>query len=242
MTKIMLIHGWGYAYYTKNCDGKTDAWHNRRALADALESEYNVKYVTLPGFCGQPEPNRPWNLDDFTIFAKKEIESFEPDFILGYSFGGAVALNYKLKYNSAQKLILVSPALARRYKEPDTKHKIASSLIPKFAKDLMRDFYLSKIVKNSYYAQGTNFLKKSYLNIVDIDLSNDISRTNLDDICIIFGDKDTATPPSLFLEKSPVAKPITHIIKDGTHDIANTSTKQVLSIIENFVKSKSKSK
>ena len=35
------------------------------------------------------------------------------DYILGYSFGGAVAVKYSLLYDKNQKIILVSPAITR---------------------------------------------------------------------------------------------------------------------------------
>ncbi|MCL2629239.1 MAG: alpha/beta hydrolase [Alphaproteobacteria bacterium] len=241
MTKLALLHGWDNANYTSQCPGMTDPWRNRRKFVDALEKEYEVKVITFPGFCGAEEPKNPWTLDDFASFVRDNLESFKPDFMLGYSFGAAVALNYKLKFDLNQKLILISPAICRRYREQTKKQKIISSVsgaVPKFAKDLLRDFYLSRVIGNPFYAQGTKFLKKSYLGIVGIDLSDNLSDANLNDLCFIFGEKDTATPPELLIEKKPSAKGCIHVLKGGTHDIANTNTDDILAIIRDFVKTK----
>lgn len=238
MKKILLIHGWDYKNYsaqTKNIN----VWENRKNFVQKLQKKADVKIITLPGFCGEQEPDTPWKLEDFVEFVEKKIkdENFVPDYILGYSFGGAVALMHKLKYNK-NKIILVSPAICRRYKTETNMHKrfkIFSKFLPNNIINGLRDLYISYVVKNPFYSKGTYFLKKTYLNIVGIDLSLELQKLNPADFKIIFGELDTATPPSVLLQKAPMLRDNVVILANGTHDIANTNTQELIAEIEKFI-------
>ena len=237
MQKLLLIHGWDYKHYatqTSSCD----AWDNRRKFVDELAKIYGLKTVTLPGFCGEKEPNTPWQLEDFADFVEQKIQTdnFKPDYILGYSFGGAVALTHKLKYDK-NKIILVSPAISRKYKKETPAHnklKYFTKFLPSCVQDILKDQYISRVLKNPFYIYGTYFLKKTYLNIVSIDLSEKLKLLKSSDLKIIFGEKDTATPPQVLLDKVPELRNSIAILANGTHDIANTNTAELVSEINKF--------
>lgn len=238
MFKMLLIHGWDYKHYSFMTPSK-DVWDNRRELVDGLQKLFDIKIITLPGFCGEREPNSPWELEDFADFVEQKLQkdNFNPDYILGYSFGGAVALTHKLKYNK-NKIILVSPAISRKYRPESAAHnklKYFINFLPCKLKELVKEQYISKMLKNPFYAKGTNFLKKTYLNIVGIDLSEKLKILDTNDFIIIFGEKDTATPPQILLNKVPKLSNNFIILKNGTHDIANTNTFELLNEIVKFV-------
>ena len=237
MKKLVLIHGWDYKHYTSQTQS-TDVWDNRRKLVTGLQKFFDIKIITLPGFCGEKEPDYPWELEDFADFIELQLQKdkFNPDYILGYSFGGAVALSHKLKYNK-NKIILVSPAISRKYKKNSAVHnkvKYFTKFLPNYLKDTLRDQYISKVLKNPFYAKGTNFLKKTYLNIVGIDMSEKLKTLDKNDFIIIFGEKDTATPPQILLDKAPEIDKNIIILKNGTHDIANTNTNELINKIVKF--------
>ncbi|MBP3346563.1 MAG: alpha/beta hydrolase [Alphaproteobacteria bacterium] len=237
MQKLVLIHGWDYKHYSSMTPSK-DVWDNRRKLVDGLQKLFDIKIITLPGFCGEREPNSPWKLEDFADFVEQKLQkdNFNPDYILGYSFGGAVALTHKLKYNK-NKIILVSPAISRKYRPESAAHnklKYFINVLPCKLKELVKDQYISKVLKNPFYAKGTNFLKKTYLNIVGIDMSAELKKLSTDDFKIIFGEKDTATPPQILLDKIPNIDKNIVILRDGTHDIANTNTNELINEIVKF--------
>lgn len=240
---IVLIHGWGYANYN-NQTKSTDVWRNRRAFVDKLSECFNVSIITLPGFCGQPEPNKPWQLENFVDFMESELKNkdIKPDFVLGYSFGAPVALRHKLKYGGNQKMIFVSPAIARKYKENAPAHnklKYFTKVLPDVLQRFLQDQYISKVIKNPFYAKGNNFIKQTYLNIVGLDLSDDLLKLKKDGFILIFGENDTATPANVLLSKQPTLKSKTLILKSGTHDIANTNTDELVDAIEKFIKKNS---
>lgn len=241
MKKILLLHGWNYKNYTKNVGKETNPWHNRDDFVISLSKKYDLINICFPGFCGEIEPKKPWEMQDYVDYVDKKIKETNPDYVLGYSFGAAVALNWKHRTRSEIKLILLSPAIIRDYKEKNkfSKLSVIKNIIPTNIIDWARDKYLTYKIKNPYYATGTKFLKQSYLNIVKIDSSALLKDLNSGDFCIIFGEKDTATPPRILQKK--LNKNILdriYVIKNGTHDIANTNTEELVEIVSRFVDKK----
>ncbi len=232
--KILLIHGWNYANYTSS--GRTDAWSNRSKFVLALSQHFNVVTINLPGFCGQPDPEKPWTLDDYVNYAGEIIEKEESSYILGYSFGGAIALRWK-KQNEGNgvKAILVSPAILRKYEHSDLSlpQKILKKILPGVPISLLRDFYLTQIVKNPYYSKATRVMRETYRNIVAVDLRNDLQSIS-EPLTLIYGGNDSATPLALVREAlgdSEVHHDL-YVISGGGHDIANTHTDELVDLIK----------
>lgn len=232
MKNLFLLHGWNYANYTK-FNGK-DAWANREIFVKELSKHFNVIKLNLPGFCGQQEPSAAWNLENYADYFEHFIKQtgLIPHFVLGYSFGGAVAVKWKLKYRGYSKLILVSPAIIRAYekrKETTFISKI-KKMVPNWISNKFRHYYLKYFIKNKFYIHGTKFLRGSYLSIVKVDLSKDILELDEKGVLCIFGENDTATPPNKLREKFGNNSLINRIrvIHNGGHDIANTHSQIIL--------------
>ena len=234
--KILLLHGWNWKNYTNMTDS-IDAWENRKDFVSDLEKNYEVYKLNFPGFCGQEEPNKPYVLDDYASFVKDYLKNnnLKVDYVLGYSFGGAVALRYHLLYDDNQKIILISPAIIRNktkskdiLKTPGFMHKL---------RKVMRDWYLIYIIKNPYMVHGTKFLNASYQNIVRVELIEDLKKINPKMINIIYGSIDDQVNPIKVIENvsSDMKKKIT-VIEGGGHDIANTHREELIGIIDNYEK------
>lgn len=232
-SKILLIHGWNYTHYTSS--GCGDAWANRSRFVTELSKYFEVISFNLPGFCGEKDPQVPWTLDDFTSFVGQKIQQEKPDYILGYSFGGAIALRWKKTTRDTRvKAILVSPAIIRRYEKENLNifQKILKAVLSDKIVSTLRDIYLTKVIKNPYYASANGVMRKTYRNIVVLDLRDDLLSVP-DSITLIYGEDDTATPP--ILVKNMLGKCFKkhnlHIISSGGHDIANTHTEELVSVI-----------
>lgn len=197
MKKILLVHGWNYSNYTSL--GCKNAWENRSKFVESLSKHFKVVMVNLPGFCGQADPEYQWGLDDFVQYVDKVIEREKPDYLLGYSFGGAIALRWKkITGDMHIKTFLVSPAIIRKYESKDLGllQKSVKAILPARITVALRDFYLTKVVKNPYYVHATRVMKEAYRNIVSIDLRKDLMSVS-DSLTLIYGELDSATPPDL---------------------------------------------
>lgn len=235
MKKIFLIHGWNHNNYTSS--GCTDVWSNRSRFVEALSTHFGVVCFNLPGFCGEKEPEYPWVLSDFARYLDRIIKKEKPDILLGYSFGGAILLHWKIVSDDTMiKSFLVSPAIIRRYENKSVSIGWLKTLLPERLITLARDFYLTSVVRNPYYTKASPVMRETYRNIVGLDLREGLLKVS-DELVLIYGENDTATPPEpvkdfLALHKSHHKL---HIIDGGGHDIANTHTDELVSIIVNSI-------
>ena len=232
---ILLIHGWNYKnYYNKT---NKSAWNNRINFINELKKNNNVYDPDLAGFGTNPSPNdKKWSLDDYSKYIDNYIKenNLKIDYIIGYSFGGAVAINYKYKFNKDIKLILISPAIIRNSKK--SKKFISTPSIFNSIRNKIRDFYLIHIVKTNEMVYGDKFLRNTYQDIVRIDLLPVVEQLNYKDINIIYGKSDDMVCPMEVLSKvnDDLKKKVSII--DGGHDIANTNTDEVIDIISKIIK------
>lgn len=229
--KILLLHGWNYRNYT-SMTKEVDAWHNRAEFVKALEKNYEVYKLNFPGFCGKEEPNHAWELSDFANYIHEYLEShnLKVDYILGYSFGGAVSVEYNRLFDNNQKLILISPAIVRN--QDKAKKFISTPAIIKPIRNFIRDFYLIHIVKNNEMVHGTKFLRKTYQNIVRVELLDEIEKIHPSNLKIIYGAEDKMVNPQYVISKvNAEYRNCISLIAGGGHDIANTHTEEVIKLI-----------
>lgn len=235
---ILLIHGWDYDNYYGRCSDV--AWANRMKFINKLNESYNVYYPDLPGFGKTPEPNaKKWTLDDYAKFINDYIidNNLNIDYILGYSFGGAVALRYKTLFNSDIKEILVSPALIRN--EDKSKKFIQTPKIVEPIRNIIRDAYLIKVVKVEEMVYGTKFLRNTYQSIVRENMLNELEKTNPNDIKIIYGSEDNMVNPNKVINTvNDEFKDRISVINGGGHNISLTHTNELIDLINEFTNEK----
>lgn len=232
---ILLIHGWNYKNYYNQTDDI--AWANRLGFINELKRKYNVYYPDLPGFGKSRAPKeKKWSLDDYSKYIDEYIKSnnLTIDYIIGYSFGGAVAINYKYKFNKDIKLILISPAIIRNNKKSKKFVKTPKVFTP--IRNKLRDFYLINIAKTNEMVYGDKFLRNTYQDIVRIDMLPILEKLEYKDIKIIYGkDDDMVLPYEVYNRVDNNLKKQISII-DGDHDIANTNKKELIKLIDESVR------
>lgn len=234
---LVLIHGWGTSSYNSQLPTKPPkdaAWNSKKELTSLFENYYNLHFYNLPGFCGTPEPKKhSYDVEDFAADLNSWLQSnkIAPDAILGYSFGGAVALCHKVNFNSKTKIILVSPALKRKETLKSFLAKYLKTITPQIFSKSFKHVYQS--VFSKYYNLGTPFLKASYDKIARRDLRPLLTQVKPEEVLLIFGDSDTSTP-STYL-KNYTNKDNIKIIKNGDHEIGVTHPREITNQINTFL-------
>lgn len=236
----MMIHGWGTQSYNSNLDCeivKEDvAWSQRRELVNLLGKKYSIRFFNLPGFCCVKEPeNQAFDLEDFSDYLKMWIDdqNVKPEAIIGYSFGGAVALDYKVRHRSNIPVILISPALKRRETIKSQMGKMGKHIVPQRYFDSLKSLYQS--IFSKYYREGTPFLRESYDKIARRDIRPQLEMVDPEDILLIYGDSDTSTPADYISEIVEKNNLNCLIIKGGDHNIGGTHPGEITSAIIDFL-------
>ena len=235
-----MIHGWGTGSYNSNLDCREIyegiAWSHRQELINLLEKKYSIRYFNLPGFCCVEEPQKQaFDLEDFSDnFAKwLKDKKTHPAAIVGYSFGGAVALDCKVRYKSDIPVILISPALKRKESMKSQMGRLGKYMVPKKYFTLIKSIY--QIIFSKYYREGTSFLRASYDKIARRDIRSQLEKVNPKEVLLIYGNSDTSTPADYISEIVEKNKLNCSIIKGGNHNIGDTHPEEIYSAVTAFI-------
>jgi len=211
---ILILHGWG---------SSSEKWQKVGEML--AKNEIKVIIPDLPGFGKSQEPSFSFNLDNYCQFIEKFISvlNLKKFYLLGHSFGGAVAVKYALKFpEKIEKLVLIAPALCRRdFLKTKFWGKIAKiskifSFFPFYS--LTRRFFYRFIVKSDYLSVK-GVMRESYLKIIKENLSEILSSLSIPAL-IIWGKRDDVTPlkDAYFINERIKNSKLT-IIPEGNHDL-----------------------
>lgn len=212
---FLILHGWG---------SSIERWEK---VAEAISKKgYKVIVPDMPGFGKSDAPEVAWEINDYLKWLEKFIKtqkSFNKNFyLLGHSFGGALAsvyaINHKIK---TKKLFLVASAGIRK----KTLKKTLLADIAHFFKNFKNipPYNLARKIFYKYFVGRTDYLnvkesmKDTYLKVISKDLSGELQKINVSTV-IIWGEKDNVTPveDAYYMDKV-IKKSKLIIIPDASH-------------------------
>ncbi len=233
MKNILLLHGWDYELYSKKTKSD-DAWNEYKVFLNMLNKHYNVYTINFPGFCGEIEPSKKeWDIEDFSKYVLNYIKKININFdiILGYSFGGAVAIDLVQRFNLKCLLVLIAPAIIRNVGK--SKDFIKTPKIFNILRKTLRNLYVSYIIKTPEMKYGTQFLKNTYQIIVRKNLKQELLKINPKRVILIYGTEDTAVDPENIIKSLSNTYKI-NLIEGANHDNILTE-KDYIDKIENII-------
>ncbi len=204
MANILILHGWG---------SSAKKWNSVKNILE--KKGHKVFLPDLPGFGENPPLKKPWSIDSYVEWLKSFCEKNDillysqeigakydqsKFFLLGHSFGGAIAAKFALKYpQKIDKLFLVANSGIRKktfrksfFKKISAVFKVFSFL--PFYSFLRKVFYKLFVPKSDYlYFEKEKAMKETYLNVIKEDLSFLFSKISASTV-IIWGEKDNIVP------------------------------------------------
>jgi len=201
MKTLIILHGW---------DSSKEKWEK---VKEFLESN-DIRVITLdlPGFKEENKLVRAWNLDNYIQWLKefirkikdiREFNGFSKFFLIGHSFGGRIAIKFAANYPELLSgLILVSSAGIKRKKNyfflflSKIFNFVMKLPILNRTKPFFRGIFYKYLLRQTDYLkaqEASNFLKETFKNIIDEDLSPDLSKIKTPTL-ILWGEKDKMTP------------------------------------------------
>jgi len=228
---FLVLHGWG---------SNSERWQR---VAELLTKKgFNIIIPDLPGFGKTQEPSEPWELQDYCDFVKEFVAALnlEKFYLLGHSFGGAVAVKFSLKFSKRiEKLFLVAATCIRK----KTIKKWMLARISKFFKifsflpfyPLVRKAFYKFVVSGSDYQYEKGTMKESFRKVVNEDLSKVLTSIKVPTV-IVWGAKDDTTlvEDAYFIEKE-INNSKLIIIPEGDHDLEQKNPGKLVEIILEFL-------
>jgi len=211
---LLILHGWG---------SNSEKWQK----VGELLAQKGIKVIIpdLPGFGQSDKPTTAWDLDDYCDFVEEFVRALNLDkfYLLGHSFGGALAVKCGLKFpEKIEKLFLVSAACFRRKAFRKKLFYIIAKILKvffflPFYSSVRKGFY-KFIVRKSDYPYADGIVKDIYLKIIKQDLSDVLSRIQIPTI-IIWGEKDKIKKiKEAYLIKEKIQSSRLEIIPDVGHN------------------------
>ena len=227
---FLIFHGWG---------SNSDRWAE---VAERLSQKgFKVIVPDMPGFGKSDLPPNPWNINKYVNWSEQVVKELglKDFYLLGHSFGGALASKVAVKHNQdIKKLFLVSAACVRKKTTKKSFFKNLSKIVKLFYflpyySFFRKAFYKFIIGKSDYvYVQG--IIRETYLNVISEDLSFHLPFIKVPTV-IIWGDQDELTPleDAYFINKQVKGSKLI-VIPNANHDL-NRKQPEILSekILEN---------
>ena len=191
MKDILILHGWGWPASAKQWTRVKESLGNQG---------YRVLLPDLPGFGSEPEPQKPWTVDDYVEWVRNfcEKNNLSQFFLLGHSFGGSVATKFTVKYpDKVKKLILVDSAGIRKKRLKKEIQKTVAHFLNKFSflpfYQQIRRLAYKTLFKRSDYFLTEGIMRATYLNVINDDISESFSKVSISTM-LIWGKNDKITP------------------------------------------------
>lgn len=179
--RLLILHGWGENIRTFD------------SVTTVLSRNFQLIIIDLPGFGQSSALPHPFTLDDYTSTVEKFLAALEINevFVLGHSFGGAIAVKLAIFSNKVRRLILEDGS-GMRNKSLSIKFKI---YIYKTLKLILSEKYrekLRRILGSSDY-RSAGVLRRTLIKVVSEDLQSVVSKISIPTL-LIWGRNDKETP------------------------------------------------
>jgi len=230
---VLLMHGWG------------DDHRTFKGLQADLAKDYTVVAVDLPGFGGTQVPSSVWGLAEYAAFTQKFLAKLgitSLHAVVAHSNGAAVAI-YGVAHGTIKtdKLVLLGAAGIR---DRQKGRRLAVKVIAKTGKVAtfwLPEHHRKKLQKKLYGTVGSDMLvvpqlEATFKKTVRQDVQADAKQLKLPTL-LIYGEKDTATPP-LYGEiyHNLIADSTLQTVGGASHFVHHDQPAQVSGAILEFLK------
>lgn len=230
---VLILHGWG---------ANSFSWHNVAYLL--AEKGLRVVAVDLPGFGETPPPEDVWGTDDYVDFIWKFCKEIDLSkfFLIGHSFGGALATKFTYDHPNMVKRLVLCDAAAIRKERLNFRQKTAKFLSKAGSKVIADTPFYHFFEKMAYKLAGSydyykaNPIMREIFKKIIIDDMSELARAIKNPCLIIWGREDMATPlEDAFIMNELIEGSYLKIINEARHNPYRTHPKEVAGAIINFL-------
>lgn len=224
--RLVWLHGWANTHI------------NLLSLA-SLFPQYENYLLDLAGFGQTPLPKEAWSTEDYANDVAKFLKTLpsKKTIIIGHSFGGRIGVRLASNNkNNIDGLVLIAGA-GLKYRR-SLKFKIYVKLVKTFSPILKKIFPFLK--RHSFgcsdYKNSNGLLREIYKKTIEENLE-ETSRNIKCSTLLIYGDKDTASPPyfgEIYNQNIPNSK--LYILTNTNHySLIMENNRQTQHLIKRFL-------
>lgn len=193
--KLVFLHGWVNKYIINKEQNIIEFY---KELIDQLKEKFDIEFIVLPGFSNNPEPQRPYFLDDYVEYIKNytEEKGINRFYLMGHSFGGQVACKFAYFYpEKVEKLIIYNGACIRKKSFKQKFFNICRPIGNLFFKlcPFLKKIFYKIFVGSTDYLRLSLIMQKTMQNVISEDLTPILQKIQVETI-LIWGRKDKITP------------------------------------------------
>ncbi len=233
--KVLIFHGWGATSYS---------W---RDISYCLSKKgFEVIAMDLPGFGETPAPDSVWNSNNYVKFLESFVKKIEINnfYLLGHSFGGALALKFTSKHADLVKKLVLCDAAVIRKERLNLRQKITKSLSKYGSKIVSKTPFYPFFEKAAYWFAGTYdyyranpIMKEVFKKVIDEDMS-DIASKLKKECLIVWGEYDKATPlEDAFVLNNLIENSQLKVIVGAGHNPHRTNNQELCNVLLKFFES-----
>ena len=189
---VILLHGWLCSLETM------------KPIAMALEQNYKVYNIDLPGFGKSSMPENPFSTNDFGNFLNEFIKKLQikKPILIGHSNGGRTILNYAGRnLGEIEKIVLIDSAGVKPKRKISYYIKIYTFKILKKFLSIFPDVEMFNNIRervlgkfgSSDYKNSPEILRKTMSTIINEDQTAIMSEIKAPTL-LLWGENDTDTP------------------------------------------------
>lgn len=224
----LFLHGWGGTH------------KSLMSLAQYLKDGCSSYLIDLPGFGGTSNPPPMWGIREYTNFLKAFIDKVGvscPIFLVGHSFGGALALSLAATYpDDIAKLVVCAPSWHRPGNTQATPApRPVSRILHKFP--IVRKVLYKILFPRSDILQVPQ-LEANFKKIVREDLTSVVKQIRQNTL-ILWGKDDTYVPVSdASLLHEYIQRSVLTVYPDMRHDLPIRNSDMIAPSIHTFLTTK----
>lgn len=239
MSVLLCLHGWG---------GSSESFQE---LKQALrERDIEILSPDLPGFGEEPEPTRPWSIDDYAKWVETYLQNehnTRPSMkkerailLLGHSHGGRIAIRLAKRKNIAIRHLYLCAAAGIRH--PRHLRRIIGLTLAKTGSfflslpgiSLLRPLgkkWLYKLIRVHDYERASPIMRQTLINVSREDLTPELSTIDVP-TDIFWGTDDRMTPyaDAKIMEKH-IPKSVLHTYPGVRHRIHRERAAEIAQVI-----------
>ncbi|MCD6271148.1 alpha/beta hydrolase [bacterium] len=188
---FLILHGWG---------GSSDSW---KEVQTKLANRFWVIVPDLPGFGKSDAPKKAWNVEcyvEFVFALLNKLNIVNEFYLLGHSFGGAIATKIAVTHpEKIKKLILVNAKVIRSHRNPI---KMMAASITKLINLLfgwvpgykyLRRLFYRFFLRKTDYLEAKGIMRETFKRVISENLKYLCPKVASPTL-IIWGKRDKITP------------------------------------------------